>query len=309
MNINSPGKVKESIIKRSVLKNMDSVNNSFTKVAECYEDIEYAFYAAYNDYIVAHFIDDEIKNVYMSESIVIPVGYDETLLKSITKKLNCLAKENNVYISGGHTLVSEKVEDALISITIFAEGINENLANEKNNNQSIVMTAYCGIEGSAYLYENHKKEICDRIRNMAGANYEGFKNWLSIKDHVKAIKDVYDKDMSFMCALGCGGIYDGLYKCSEYLKCGIDVDLKKIPIRQETVEICNILDVNPYMMRSQGSVIFVTDNPKKYIDSLENAGIVATIIGKVTDNNDKIVRIDDEVKYIEPYKKDVIRNN
>ena len=234
MNINSPGKVKGSIIKRSVLKNMDSLNNSFTKVAECYEDIEYAFYAAYNDCLVAHFLDDEITKTYMSESIIIPVGFDETLLKSITRKLNSLAKENSVLISGGHTVVSEKVKDSLISITIFAGDITMSKANVAKNdsNKSIVMTAYCGIEGSAYLYENHRKEICDRIRNMAGADYEGFKKWLSIKDHVKAIKDVFDEDISFMCALGCGGIYDGLYKCSEYLKCGIDVDLKKIPIRQ-----------------------------------------------------------------------------
>ena len=36
---------------------------------------------------------------------------------------------------------------------------------------------------------------------------------------------------------------------------GLEVDLKKIPIRQETVEICNYFGVNPYQIMSSGSMM------------------------------------------------------
>ena len=84
--------------------------------------------------------------------------------------------------------------------------------------------------------------------------------------------------------------------------------LKKIPIRQETVEVCNILDVNPYMMKSEGSILIATDNPDKYIKILEDNGIPVSIIGLLSNDNDKIIMIDDEKKYVEPFKKDILLN-
>ena len=48
MNINSLGKVKESIINRSILKNMDVIGTSATKIAEGVDEIEYAYAKAIN---------------------------------------------------------------------------------------------------------------------------------------------------------------------------------------------------------------------------------------------------------------------
>ena len=38
-------------------------------------------------------------------------------------------------------------------------------------------------------------------------------------------------------------------------KVGLDIDLKKIPIRQETVEVCEALGLNPYILMSSGSMM------------------------------------------------------
>ena len=36
---------------------------------------------------------------------------------------------------------------------------------------------------------------------------------------------------------------------------GLEIDLKKIPIRQETIEICEFFDLNPYKLLSGGSLL------------------------------------------------------
>ena len=194
----------------------------------------------------------------------------------------------------------------------------------------ILITAYTGIEGTAYLYDNYKEKIHEVLGNSLDGSYEKFKSWMNVRDHVETIVEVlkseikakndiknenFDKNrmnnrinLFYIDNLGTGGIYEGLSNLASFLNCGFEVDLKEIPIRQETVEACNIMDVNPYMMRSAGSVVFATSNPDDYIKELEDKGIPVSIIGKLSKNKDKIIMIDDEKKYVEPFKGDVLKN-
>ena len=56
-----------------------------------------------------------------------------------------------------------------------------------------------------------------------------------------------------------------LWEVAEGANVGLEADLKKIPIRQETVEICEVFHLNPYHIMSSGSVLAVTeDGPDVY---------------------------------------------
>lgn len=61
---------------------------------------------------------------------------------------------------------------------------------------------------------------------------------------------------------------------------GLDIDLKKIPIRQETVEVCELLGLNPYILMSSGSMMIATDDGYGLVRKLNQAGIEASVIGK-----------------------------
>lgn len=325
MNIDTLGKVKEGILSRSILKNMDVVNVSSTKTAEGFDNIEYAYAGALNKawvyaYEISKCNHKVVKPDMVSVAIILPVGVDEKVLKNITKLCDRLAKESGLKISGGNTIVSEAVKDVIVSFTVFCSGVNENdkikksSATKNKNDLFILMSAYTGIEGTAYMYEKYSDKVHDSLGDVLDSSFEKFKTWMNVSDHVDAIlktdcKNADDEsDVYYIDALGTGGIYEGLYDLSKNFNCGFEVDLKKIPIRQETVEICNIMDVNPYMMRSAGSVLMVTDNPEKYIKGLEDEGIPVSIIGQLSNSNDKIVMIDDENKYVEPFKKDILIN-
>ncbi|HAH17872.1 AIR synthase-related protein [uncultured Eubacterium sp.] len=354
MNINSLGKVKESIINRSILKNMDVIGTSATKIAEGVDEIEYAYAKAVN----SAWVSLCRKPNKVSVAITLPKEYDEEKLKDIARLCDGLAKENDLQISGGSTIVSDKVTDVIVSFTVFydevlknqsddfADNIDFGRANDlkaillKNKKEVksridsediyILMTAYTGIEGTAYLFENFKEKIHEVLGNSLDTSYEKFKSWINVSDHVESIVEVFKNEIKvnidlenkefadnrinnrinlfYIDNLGTGGIYEGLSNLASSLNCGFEVDLKKIPIRQETVEACNIMDVNPYMMRSAGSVVFATSNPDEYISRLEDKGIPVSIIGKLSKNNDKIIMIDDEKKYVEPFKGDVLKN-
>lgn len=54
------------------------------------------------------------------------------------------------------------------------------------------------------------------------------------------------------CRISEGGIFGALWEMADGAGIGLDVALKRIPIQQETVEICEFFGVNPYQMLSTG---------------------------------------------------------
>ena len=76
--------------------------------------------------------------------------------------------------------------------------------------------------------------------------------------------------------------------------------MKKIPVRQETIEICEFYDLNPYEFLSGGALLMVTENGDALVEALMQEGISAAVIGMTTGGNDKIIRNQDETRYLEP---------
>ena len=60
--------------------------------------------------------------------------------------------------------------------------------------------------------------------------------------------------------IGEGGITQALWDLAEREKTGLRISLDAVPVKQETIEICNYLDVDPYTLESYGSLLcFVPD--------------------------------------------------
>ena len=103
-----------------------------------------------------------------------------------------------------------------------------------------------------------------------------------------------------MLEAGEGGIFNALWELYKMTGCGMEVDLLKLPITQQTIEICEFYDINPYMLFSEGVRIYVTDEEYKLIDKLGAFGINSYVIGRITDNADKVIKNGSETRFIEP---------
>ena len=101
-----------------------------------------------------------------------------------------------------------------------------------------------------------------------------------------------------------GGIFGALWEMAAASGVGLTVDLKKIPLRQETIEICEVFDINPYMLISSGSLLIGTNHGYQLVQELERAGIHAAVIGYATEGNDRVVINGEERRYLEPPKTD-----
>ena len=97
---------------------------------------------------------------------------------------------------------------------------------------------------------------------------------------------------------GEGGIYAALWQLGESLNTGFTVRHKDIPILQETIEVCNLLDINPYMLESGDCMLMVTDAPAKLTEEMDRAGIPAADIGNLTTERKRAIINGENERYL-----------
>ena len=70
---------------------------------------------------------------------------------------------------------------------------------------------------------------------------------------------------------------------------GLSVEMKKMTVRQETIEVCEVFHLNPYQLTSTGAVLMATPKGEELKERLKREGIPAEIIGHTTEGNERII--------------------
>lgn len=99
-----------------------------------------------------------------------------------------------------------------------------------------------------------------------------------------------------------------LWNLSGIYNIGIDVDLRLMPIRQITVEVCERYELNPYRLFSGNCILLAADRGGQLVRALLAEGIPAAVIGCVTKGIARQIRHGEETAgYLERPQPDEIR--
>lgn len=167
----------------------------------------------------------------------------------------------------------------------------------------IVMTKWAGLEGSVMLATRQADRLAERYPSYLIEDAKNFDSYLSIASEAAVAGK---SGVSALCSVSEGGVFRALWTLAQRAGVGLEIDIKKIPIRQETVEICNYLNINPYELMGNGSLLCMTEHGERLVADLQKAGIAAAVIGMVTDNNDRVIVNGGERRFLEPAKEDEI---
>lgn len=99
--------------------------------------------------------------------------------------------------------------------------------------------------------------------------------------------------------LGPGGIFNALWDTCEMYGAGAVIDIKRIPIRQETVEILEYFELNPYYADSAGASLLVAEDGAGTAFALQEAGIETAHIGFLTDGHARTIRYGEHTRYLD----------
>ena len=169
--------------------------------------------------------------------------------------------------------------------------------------ETIVMTKWIGLKGSALIARKREKDLLtyfspcfvDRVKEFDRLTAPGPEEEIFREMGIDCFRETGD-----------GGVYGALWDMAEERSVGIDVSLKDIPVKQETIEIANFLDFDPYLLLSFGSFLIFTDRGYELVRRLKESGIPAAIIGVTTDSNDRVVTNNGNTRFLSPRYRDEI---
>ena len=85
---------------------------------------------------------------------------------------------------------------------------------------------------------------------------------------------------------------------------GLSIDLKNIPIKQHTIEVCEYFNLNPYMLRSGGTLLLACANWSQNCRAVEKCWSAGGSDWTDDRRNDRLIRYDEEARFLEPPKMD-----
>lgn len=231
-------------------------------------------------------------------TVMLPDDMEEPQLRQLMQEAEKTCEELNIEILGGHTEITNVVRHPLISVTGVGKIPRRQLTtlHEITPGQDVVVTKWIGLEATAILAKEREEELNVRFPAGLVEVAKGFDQYLSV---VKDARIAVDCGVTAMHDITEGGVFGALWEMASGAGVGLEVDLKTIPIRQETVEICEYFGLNPYQIMSSGSMMIVTDQGHELVRRLEAAGIHGTVIGRTTDGNDRILRNGEDVRYLD----------
>ncbi len=233
--------------------------------------------------------------------LMLPESVEEAEVKDSMKEILAACEEAGVALVQGHTQVSAFVTERVISVTAMGSAPAVMTLEEDVYGSDLVMTKSAGLAGAALLAKHYRENLHERYTYAFLEKAAARQPEVSVLPEIKAVKELGVRHMHDVAE---GGVFGAVWELCERLHAGVELDLKKIPIQQETVEICEYFDINPYQLKGDGALLFLTHDSNAAIAKLKAQGIPAAVIGRITDNNDRIVINEEETRFLEPNRVD-----
>lgn len=204
----------------------------------------------------------------------------------------------HIQVMGGHTEITRVVNQPVISVTGIGKVKEDCLVSTAGAKagQDILVTKWIGIEGTSIIAKEKEEELKTRFSGAFLEKAKGLDQYISVLPEamiasrfgVSAMHDVTE-----------GGIYGALWEMAEASGIGLEIDLKAIPIRQETVEICEYFNLNPYYLISSGCMLMASDKGHDLVRELKKEGIPSAVIGKAVAGNGRRILNGEEESFLE----------
>ena len=318
------GKVSETVLKRSIIKQIHTKRDEVLLGAGVGEDCAAMKLSPGEIFVISTDpITGTVKDVGMLAiqitandlassgaepvgvmlTVLLPEEIEEADIREMMRQVEDACAHFHIQVMGGHTEVTRAVTQPVISVTGVGKVREDQLVSTAGAKpgQDILVTKWIGIEGTSIIAKEKEKELLEHFSAAFVDTAKGFDQYLSVLPDSRI---AVEHGVSAMHDVTEGGIYGALWEVAEASGIGLEIDLKAIPIRQETVEICEYFELNPYYLISSGCMLMTADRGHDLVRKLEAAGIPAAVIGKATDGRARRIWNGGEESYLERPKTD-----
>lgn len=234
----------------------------------------------------------------MSVKLLLPFYAQKSHMYEMKKRITGICREQGIILDELQAETQAGVSQYMAVVTGAGIAAQEQKGEREpiRAGQEIVLAKWIGMEGTLRIVQEREAELKQRFAPVFLNRVDSF------RDEIFAGKEcgvARASGVSHIYQVGEGGIFAALWRLAKDAELGLEADLKKLSIRQETIEVCEYFRLNPYQLASAGSMLMITGRGEELADALLQEEIEASVIGSFKDNNDKIIRNGGERRYID----------
>lgn len=236
---------------------------------------------------------------YIGAEILFPSDFNEPCLRKFSNLLEDTASNLKIEIDR----IAVFIDDARTDIGFIITGVGKLKEQEKApwrkqrifEGQDIVLTGNIGEFGLCSLFKKRNKEISKAFPKIF---VERLKK--EIPDRLPLVEvntaQFYEVTSFIPCEKGFEA---ALWNLGDRNEAGFEVFEERFPYTQETIEIAELFNLNPLEMSSASVYLLTSFKGKELVHKLREKGLNAVAIGTVTKDKKRIIRFNDEERYID----------
>ncbi|MCD8118217.1 MAG: AIR synthase related protein [Lachnospiraceae bacterium] len=242
---------------------------------------------------------------WVTITLLLPEDWQEPDIRGLMSKIKTLCADRKIEILGGQTETLPGLTDLVINFHFMGTKYRgdfplQTKPEKVKPGDAIVMSGFPAADlAGKWLVEEREileKRFCPAFLAQAEEKVFGGADFPSIE---RTACPAMDFGVKSMHDIGEGGIFGALRELGEREGCGLQVDLQKIPIQQEVIELCEVFDRNPYQTKSCGALLMVTPDPEGLMRKLADVGISAAEIGRITGDRKMTICHREEIRYLD----------
>ena len=214
-------------------------------------------------------------------TLLLPPEATEETVAMIAEDLESAAVLAGVDIIGGHTEVTDAVTRVTTCTTVLARTPKAKTLCGAKPGDAIVMTKWAGLEGTMLIASDH----ADRLDGVPASLVERAKALSKFLSVVPESRIAVRCGAHAMHDVTEGGVLGAVWELAAQTHCGATVDQSAIPVLPETEAIANACGLDPYRLMASGSMLIACENGDRMVEALQNAGIPAAVIGRITERD------------------------
>jgi len=227
-------------------------------------------------------------------SLLLPEhGTDETLVREIFDDIRAACAGLGVELVGGHTEITGGLERPVVAGFMLGEAERLYRKQDLRPGDRLLLTKSLAVEGTALL----AREFGDRLQGRVSADElkkaAGFLDEPGISVVAEARAAVATGRVVAMHDPTEGGLATALAELAEAAGAGVEVELERVPVCEETRRFCDLFGLDPLGLIASGSLLIACrpEDTEAVRKAVTAEGIACTEIGRMLPAGEGLVEI------------------
>jgi len=249
-----------------------------------------------------------VKPRYMTYSLLMPPETKDEDFRTIVDSIHRAALDLDMAIVGGHTGYYPGFAAPTIGgVTVFAAAGKDEYVTPAGAKPGdcVLLTKGPAIETAGILAVIREKELLETYPPELVEKAKALCQQMTV---VKDALIASEVGVSAMHDATEGGVIGGLFEIASASNVGMEIDESLFVYPDEVKMVCEAFSIDPVAAIAEGSLLIAApqENSEEIMRRLRMAGIVASVIGMVTDDPQKrtMKRIDGSIDRLEIPKQD-----